>query len=243
MLDSYFAESSCGPHLDINEDAIIVDVSKGLFGVIDGYGGTGIGDVIAELVKNNILDSFGLLSKDEDATMPLFFNPNYSIETNALINALKLSHAKVKEYNDKKDSSSRGGSSFLGCTLSGNRLQYVSTGNCLALTLRDKKVLISNFPHASSTISITGSEAEQNYPLSGIGLFDHLDFFVQDAKIEKGDKTFLFTSGAYVPFNLTELAILLMEFGHQQNQLNAEIFKLTKSRGHKGNQSIVCLQF
>jgi PPM family protein phosphatase len=242
-INSYFAESSSGPHLEINEDSLVVDVRNGLFGVIDAYGGSGIGDQVSELVKKVILESYGILSMDEDATLPLYFNANFSIETNALINAIKLAHSKLKSFNNQKDSSSRGGASFLGCTINDNRLQLVGTGNCLAITLRRDETLISYFPHSNSEIKITGRGQSNIYPLSGLGLFDELEFFVQDAKIYRGDRIFFFSSGTYAPFNLTELSILINEFGNNPKLLRKELCKLAEARGHKGNQSIVCLEF
>ena len=57
--------------------------------VIDAYGGSGIAHC-CRISKKTLTDSYGILSADEDATLPLYFNPNYSIETNAWINSLKL---------------------------------------------------------------------------------------------------------------------------------------------------------
>lgn len=242
-LNSFFAESNSGSHLEINEDSLVLDLKNSLFGIIDGYGGSGIGDKISTMIQKIIIETYGILSFDEDSTLPLYFNSNYTIETNALINSIKLAHSKVKELNHGKDSSSRGGASFLGCTPGKNSLQLVGTGNCLALTRRKEETLISFFPHGSGEIKLTGSSMTHNYPLSGIGLFDELDFFVQEVKINKGDKVFLFSSGSYAPFNLTELAILLKEFGSNPKEFKNELFLLAKSRGNKANQSIVCLEF
>ena len=102
--------------------------------------------MVAELIKKTLIESYGILSADEDATLPLYFNPNYSIETNALINSLKLAHSTVKEVNQNKDTSSRGAASFLGCSLSEKRVQLVGTGNCLALLVRGGHVSLCLLP-------------------------------------------------------------------------------------------------
>ena len=242
-LNSYFAESSSGHHLELNEDSLVIDVPNGLFGVIDGYGGSGIGDKVSMMIQKTITESYGILSFDEDATLPLYFNPNYRIETNALINSMKLAHAKVKEINNGKDTSARGGASFLGCAPGSNSLQLVGTGNCLALTKRGDEIIVSYFPHCQGEIKLTGQSNALSFPKSGIGLYDELQFFVQEVKINTGDKLFLMSSGSYAPFNLTELAILIREFGDNPKELKNEIFQLSESRGSKANQSIVCLEF
>lgn len=242
-LNTYYANSEPGFHLDVNEDGVIADSSIGLFGVIDAYGGSGIGDVVAELVKKTLVDSFGILSADEDATMPLYFNPNYSIETNALINSLKLSHSNVKELNQNKDTSSRGAASFLGCSLGDKRIQLVGTGNCLALLLRGDRVSLCFAPHSSGELVITGTGPLNNYPYSGIGLFDELEFFVKEVEVFQGDKLVLLSSGTYAPFNLTELAIILKEKAHDDRAIHDGISDFASKRGAKGNQSIVCLEF
>ncbi len=242
-LNSYFANSGSGPELEINEDSLIVDVRHGLFGIVDGYGGSGIGDRVAEEVKKTVLDSYGILSEDEDATLPLYFNPNYSIETNALINSLYLAHSKVKEMNNGKGTNSRGGASFLGGTAGEHRMQLVGTGNCMAICLRGESSQICYFPHTSAEVRITGEGGSQCYPSSGLGLFDDLEFFVQEVKTYPGDRVFLLSSGTYAPFNLTELSILLSQLGDRPDVLKNELFNLAKGRDSKANQSIVCLEF
>ena len=242
-LNTFYAHSGPGNHLNVNEDCVIADSSIGLFGVIDAYGGSGIGDVVAELIKKTLIESYGILSADEDATLPLYFNPNYSIETNALINSLKLAHSTVKEINQNKDTSSRGAASFLGCSLSEKRLQLVGTGNCLALLVRGDRVSLCFAPHSSGELVITGTGPLSNYPYSGIGLFDELEFFVKEIEVFQGDKVVLLSSGTYAPFNLTELAIILKEKASEDTAVIDDISHLTSKRGAKGNQSIVCLEF
>ena len=242
-IKKYFAESDSGSYLEINEDSVIADVRNNLFGIVDAYGGTGIGDTLSEIVKSSLMKSFGILSEDEDATLPLYYHPNYSIETNALINSLKLAHLKVKEFNAQKESSSRGGASFLGCVSGDKTIQLVGVGNCMALTQKGSSISISYYPHSSSNIPVIGGAGAENFPHSGLGLFEDLEFFVQEVKINNGNKVFLLSSGAYAPFNLTELSILIQEFNSDVEQLKQELAQIASGRGFKGNQSIVCLEF
>ena len=44
QLKEYVALSSQGPFLQINEDMVDVDLSNNLFMLLDGFGGSGVGD-------------------------------------------------------------------------------------------------------------------------------------------------------------------------------------------------------
>ena len=50
--------------------------------------------------------NYGSLVADPDVTMPIFFNPSYSIELNALANTTLLAHEYLKNENLNKDPAS-----------------------------------------------------------------------------------------------------------------------------------------
>lgn len=243
LVKSYYAETQTGEYLELNEDAVIAEPSVSLYGIIDGYGGSGIGDKITELIKETVIENYGILSQDEDSTLPLYFEPNYSIETNALINVLKLSHSKVIDLNSSKDSNSRGAASFLGCISKKNSIQLVGTGNCLALKISKDSTSIVFFPHSNFEGSIIGTPDKNSTPYSGIGLLNEFEFFVREVKVNKKDKIILLSSGCYAAFNFVELAILLKESKSDPKIFKNELCQLANARGSKSNQSIVCLEF
>ena len=180
---------------------------------------------------------------DRDATLPIYFNANYSIETNCLINSLKLAHAKILEKNSTKSVDQRGGASFLGGVVRSRSIQLVSTGNCIALKRSSDQVSIISFPDASSDISIIGM-AKGNFPHNGIGLSNNLEFTVKDVGLRNNDLIVLLSSGAYAPFNLLELGVIIQEYGIQGAEvLKSKLETLANNRGSQGNQSIVCLEF
>lgn len=243
FLKSYFANSSAGAHLELNEDTTLIDPTNGFYGVIDGFGGSGIGEATADFVKNTLLENYSTLSMDRDGTMPIYFNANYSVETNCLINSLKLAHSKILEKNSSKSINQRGGASFLGGVVRSRSIQLVSTGNCIGLKRSADQVTIVSFPDASSDLSIIGA-ARESFPHNGIGLSNELEFSVKDIGLRDNDLIVLLSSGAYAPFNLLELGVIIQEYGHQgAESLKIKLETLANNRGSQGNQSIVCLEF
>ena len=98
-LKRYFTQTTEGPYLEINEDKYICLPGERVFGVVDGFGGSGIGDRASEIIVNTIQENYGSLVADPDVTMPIFFDPSYSIELNALANTTLLAHEYLKNEN------------------------------------------------------------------------------------------------------------------------------------------------
>ncbi|MCY4524072.1 MAG: PP2C family serine/threonine-protein phosphatase, partial [Halobacteriovoraceae bacterium] len=136
ILRSYAAKTDQGPYLQINEDGHLIDYAHGLFLVLDGFGGSGIGDKTTTLVKENLKKFYLKIGGDPNATLPFFHSPKYLLEGNALINAMYYAHMEVIKHNTEKKISSRGGACGIGVALSKNMLTFSSAGNCMAYLFR-----------------------------------------------------------------------------------------------------------
>ena len=103
-LKIFSAETHQGPYLNINEDGCDYDFSNNIYMILDGFGGSGVGDKVVREIKDNIKRFYTQIASDINATMPFFYSPKYLIEGNALINSLifcsfhKLLH-KTLSYN------------------------------------------------------------------------------------------------------------------------------------------------
>ena len=53
-LKSFSAQTTQGPYLQLNEDAYDHDLNTNLYMVLDGFGGSGIGDRAVSLLKENV---------------------------------------------------------------------------------------------------------------------------------------------------------------------------------------------
>ena len=233
-----------GPHLNINEDLVDADIGNFLFMVIDGFGGSAIGDRAAEIIKDSIKRSYTKIAIDPEATLPFYFSHKYLIEGNALINAFKSAHQSVTRDNESKNFESRGGGSVIAGAISENILTIVSTGNCTAYLYRKGHLTHEILPDSLMSLS---RDMFQNYfhsiPMSGIGLFEDLHYSVRELKLREGDTIVFLSDGAYSRLNIEELKYMVEKFRDQEDMLLKEIFAMSNERGNLDNQSGLVLQF
>ena len=231
-LKSYTLETSKGPHLNLNEDLVDADLGLQLFMVIDGFGGSNIGDRTASATKDYIKKFFGKISKDPDSTLPFSYSAKYLIETNALINAFRGTHEKIAKENLARSMNSRGGASVIAVALSDNMVSIVATGNCQALLFRKENLFTQMLPDAFA-----------NAPMSGVGLFEDFHYQVSEFKIMPGDSLLLLTDGAYQRCDQGEMLEIYKRNMANEIAIIKEIFQYANDRGNLDNQSAMILQF
>ena len=159
-VKAYAAQSHQGPYLEVNEDGHEADVINGLYMVLDGYGGSGIGDKAVDLVRKKVKHFFTRINEDSNATLPFYYSKKYLLEGNALINAVHFAHRNLMDENEKLDLSSRGGASGVLTSLSDNIVTIVSTGNCRAYLYR--KGRIENIIREKAGLVTTAAEQDGN---------------------------------------------------------------------------------
>ncbi|MFT6604380.1 MAG: serine/threonine protein phosphatase PrpC, partial [Bacteriovoracaceae bacterium] len=67
-LKSYSAHTHQGPHLQINEDDVEIDLINQLYIIFDGFGGSAIGDKAVQEIKQTIKNFYTKIGGDPDAT-------------------------------------------------------------------------------------------------------------------------------------------------------------------------------
>jgi serine/threonine protein phosphatase PrpC len=231
-LKSYSLETNQGPHLNLNEDNIDVDLGLQLFMIIDGFGGSNVGDHAAMACRDYIKRFFGKVSRDPDSTLPFYYSQKYIIETNALINSFRGAHEQVFKENQTRSISNRGGASVIALSLSENLASIVTTGNCQALCYRKGNIFPLTIPD-----SFAGA------PMSGIGLFEDLQFQVHEFKVLPNDTLLLLTDGAYFLCYQDEIQELIAKNLENDKTIITEIFKHANDRGNLDNQSAMILRF
>lgn len=231
-LKSYTLETHQGPHLNLNEDLIDVDLGLQLFMVIDGFGGSNIGDRAAVATKDYIKRFFGKISRDPDSTLPFFFSSKYLLETNALINAFRGAHEQMTKDNQARSMNNRGGASVIALALSETMASIVATGNCQAMLMRKEHLAIQMLPDCFA-----------NAPMSGVGLFEDFHYQVTEFKVLPGDTLLLLTDGVYQRCELAEMQEILKKYPSNEKEFIQEIFQYANDRGNLDNQSVMILQF
>jgi serine/threonine protein phosphatase PrpC len=242
-LKSYGMQSHQGPHLNLNEDLVEADLVNNLFMLVDGFGGSNIGDRAAMMIRDNLKRSYTKISADPEATFPFFYSHKYLIEGNALINAFYKAHQAVSRDNEQKNLDNRGGGSAIAASISENILTLVSTGNCVAYLYRQGHLSIEILPDSLASVS---RDSFQSYlhsvPMSGIGLFEDLHYSVREIKIAEGDLVLMLTDGVYSRLQLDEIKHTV-EKNESELETIKKLFRLSNDRGNLDNQSAVILQF
>ncbi len=243
-LQSYAARTDQGPYLQLNEDALDVDLVNGLYMVFDGFGGNSIGDKAVKLVSDTIKKFYTRIGGDPDSTLPFFYSTKYLIEGNALVNAMEYAHHLLKQENRDKDMNNRGGVAGLAVAQSENLLTFASSGNCMALlyTRGELKTILEpdNFE------MISGDHFEKQFttaPAAAIGLFDDLHLNVREVRVNRGDRIILLTDGVYARLKNAEIYDILQKDGAKNQDKIDDLFELANSRGNLDNQTGVLLNF
>src|SRR5690606_11508011 len=205
-LKSYAAKSHQGPHLQINEDGVEVDLLQKIYMVFDGFGGTNIGDKTVSFLKEHIKRFYSKVGGDPDATLPFFYSHKYLLEGNALINSMHYAHALLKKDNLARPMHERGGASAMIIAQSENILTLAGTGNIAAWYYRRGKLYRLVIPDSMEPLARDSHERFlHTTPVSAFGLFDELHLNVVEYRPRHGDKLAVMTDGAYARMSDEEI--------------------------------------
>ena len=176
-----------------------------VFGVVDGFGGSGIGDNASELIVNTINENYGSLVADREVTMPIFYNPSYSIELNALANTTMLAHELLKNQNLNKSSSNSGGASVLVGVAQGNSF-LSQVGKCLGLKVTAADLIPFSMPDASNSFSlIQGGHLTEGFPFHALGLDLNISPRLNKVDVNEGEVVLMLTDGVFGSISALEI--------------------------------------
>ena len=243
-LKEYIALTKSGPFLQINEDIVDVDLVNQLFLLLDGFGGSGIGDRAVEKLRQDIKSFYSSSGNDPDATMPFNFSHKYLIEGNILINSVCYAHERIKQENNQREMSERAGASGVLGVMAENIITFLGTGNVLAFLYRKESLCLVCPPDNLERVS--GASAQRQFctsPASGFGVFDKLYFNISELKVLEGDLILIFSDGIYSRIGESELEDMLKKSSNGHSKIAEDLMELANSRGNMDNQSAILLQF
>ncbi|MBT3983551.1 MAG: hypothetical protein HOE90_19500 [Bacteriovoracaceae bacterium] len=243
-IKSYAAETNSGPYLNINEDGYLIDLANKLFVIFDGFGGSGIGDKVVEVLKGDIAHFYTKFGGDPDSTMPFYFSHKYLLEGNALINSLRFSHKNLLKKNSNIAPNQRGGASAIAMSFSENICTLAGTGNCKAYLIRKGrlKCLVDD----DSIRWVVGDDYHKENltcPMSGFGLFEDLHLKVTEVKPVQDDVLLFLTDGTYARLEEEELLYFALKSDLTPSERIGKLFSLANERGNHDNQSGLLMQF
>ncbi len=244
MLKEYAVKTHQGPYFQINEDTVHLDFANGLFLLLDGLGGSGVGDTAVLKIKTDISDFFLSVGGDQDSTFPFYYNYRYLLEGNALVNGIYFAHNNLWQLNTTRSISQRAASSIAALSESKNIVTMVTSGNVKVFLMRSQKM---SFLMGKDTLSFLGNDEGgkefRTLPTAGIGLFEKLEFDIHELKIIEGDQIILISDGCYGRLDQRELEFKLTEKRFSLSEKIDNIFSMSNQRGNLDNQSLMILQY
>ncbi len=241
-LKSYFAKTHQGPHLNLNEDDVLVEVNSSLFAIFDGFGGSLIGDKCVEKAKEKIHSFFTKITNDPDSTLPFFYSSHYLLETNALVNSLHLAQRSILEENKDNTINERGGVSVCVAMISENVLSIVSIGNCLSLLVRDGRISVLSSPDIISPFG-GDNKALNNvtFPLKALGLYEQFEVSIKEYQLKEGDRVLFLTDGVYSQTSIDDIEIIVNQNKDDDKKIISNLFQIANDRGNQDNQSAIAI--
>jgi len=243
-LKAYAAQTHQGPYLQVNEDAYDFDFENELFVVLDGFGGSGIGDRAVEKLKIEIKTFYSQLSDDPNATMPLYFNPRNLLEGNAILNSLMSAHQNLYKSNSGLPVNQRAGSSVVVAAKSDSLLVLVGVGNCCAYHYRQG--MLSKIIIEDTLKYLSKNQFDTRFrtsPMNALGMYPEIGYQMREVRLLEGDKVLMMTDGLYAHLSEDEiLHHLNRNAPDAQERLNS-LLKLSNSHGNVDNQTAMILEF
>lgn len=242
MLKSYFAVTDKGPYFNNNQDVYFANLDYNIFGVIDGFGGTGIGDVIANRVSSCVSDILTTATNDQDATLKYFYDSRRSVECNFLINGLLKLHNDIQIENEQKSIYQRGGASCVFLIASGSKVTVISIGKIYSLLIRNESV--RKIVHEDDGLSFESDNliaSTNSWTKSGIGLFSPLQYSIKEFNVLVNDQVLLASIGAVNNLEINQLASRLSS--PNAKQVTTDLLASVNELGNRDNQTAILLKF
>jgi PPM family protein phosphatase len=218
-LKAYAAQTHQGPYLQVNEDGYDFDFENELFLIMDGFGGSGIGDRAVDKLKQEIKNFYTQISDDPNATMPLYYNPRNLLEGNAILNSLMNAHQNLLKANIEKPVNQRAGASAIVAVKADSLMVLVGIGNCCAYHFRQGK--LSKVITEDTFQYLSKDQFDLKFrttPMNAIGMYPELGHQLREVRLAEGDKVILLTDGVYAQINEDELLYALNKSSPDANE-------------------------
>lgn len=243
-LKAYAAQTDQGPYLQVNEDGYDFDFDNELFMVLDGFGGSGVGDRAVDKLKQEIKNFYTQISDDPNATMPLYYNPRNLLEGNAILNSLMSAHQNLLKSNLEKPVNQRAGASAIVAVKADSLMVLVGIGNCCAYHFRQGK--LSKVITEDTFQYLAKDQFHPKFrtsPMSALGMYPEMGHQLREIRLAPGDKVVLLTDGVYAQLSEDELLYTLNRAAPDANERVNSLLKLSNSRGNTDNQTAMILEF
>ena len=233
------AKTHHGPFLSLNEDNYHFDFDNNLYMVLDAFGGSGYGDLGLKWVEDNVGKFFEKIVDDPEATQPFYYNPQFSLEANALINSLTYTHKLLLSKNANKSLDERVGVCGVFLVKDQNHATLINIGNTKAFLLRDNKLQL--LADDDSVNSFQASDLIR-IPQFSLGLVEKLHYQIKSFQLEQNDRVLLMSDGVH-SFVDNQQVIDQFSTDSSGSDIIENLFQLANNKGNKDNQTLMVLEF
>lgn len=244
LMNKISAVTHQGPYLNLNEDGHFIDIKNKICMILDGFGGSGIGDQCVKKVIENMKSYLGKTHYSSDVTLPYYFAQRHSLCGNILINALLGVHKLIYDENLSRDYSKRGGCSVIVSQIDNNVMNVLSVGNCICYLYSYGKLDKVIAQNSMKFFGNRNGDSKLAYvPLDALGLYEELGFELREIKIKKNDLIIMMTDGVYGKISDSILKYVLGETSLNLQQKIDHLFSKANENGNYDNQTAIFMQF
>jgi serine/threonine protein phosphatase PrpC len=234
----------------VNEDSYLVVPERSLFGIADGFGGVGIGDVAAkkclEDVKYFVEHGLG----DSEVTLPFIYRRYYTNGANLVFNAFLYANQQLYTENKSKHINARGGASVMFLFFEGNHMTLANVGSCSAMLVRRGRVQQLVKPRSYNAVRgvFQGSwNPKWAFPLMAMGQSGDLEPEILELQVERGDLILISTDGVYSRLTWEEFSDCYSILKQKDaldlaiKEQNQRLIEIARQKGNTDNQALISL--
>jgi serine/threonine protein phosphatase PrpC len=250
IVRAYGAISDTGPARPLNEDAYLIVPERQLFGLADGFGGIGVGDVAAKRCLEHVRYFVDHGLGDSEVTLPFIYRRYYTNGANLIFNAFLYANQQLFQENKPKHINSRGGASAVFAFFEGRHMTLANVGLCHAILIRKGRVQGLIKPRSYNALRgvFQGTwNPKWAFPLMAMGQSNDLEPEILEFSVERGDIIVLASDGVYGRLTEDDFAESYQMLKQKDSldiaikQQNQRLIQLASQKGNTDNQSLISI--
>lgn len=198
------------------EDFCFYESKLNLFGVVDGFGGVGIGDVAAKELAESVKSFYLYANQEKEVTLPFLYRSGLGEHVNLLLNAsLVANESLIKRNQSQKSINQRAGASAAMAKIEHSKLYLSNIGSCSAFLIRNGRsqaiVRPQSYNHYRGVFPGSWS-SKWAIPTHAYGLTLDVEPQLIELQIESRDLVVLSTDGVYPHWTESDLSQAAQQF-------------------------------
>lgn len=247
IVRGYGALTEGGAQDRVNEDAVLAVPEHRLFGIADGFGGSGAGDAAAKSCLADVREFVENGLGDSEVTLPFVYRSDYAAGANLVFNAFLHANHRLHAANKERPLNARAGASALFALFTGRHVTLANAGACGAFLARKGRAIELVKPRTYNAYrAATHWNPQWAFPMTALGLGSDVEPEIFELRIEPGDVVVMATDGVYPYLGPEDFAGLqtLSESGHLEMDIKQEnqiLIVNSKESGGMDDRTVITL--